>query len=125
MRRLLALAPLLLLAAGCVDGSKTTATPNHVKGTLPAATTAPVPGNGDAAAGKVVFTTAGCSACHSLQDAGSTGHVGPILDAAKPAKALILDRVTNGKGVMPSFKGQLTSKQIQDVVDYVYAATHK
>jgi cytochrome c6 len=31
----------------------------------------------------------------------------------------VVDRVTNGKGVMPSFKGQLTDQQIQDVAAYV------
>jgi mono/diheme cytochrome c family protein len=31
----------------------------------------------------------------------------------------VVDRVTNGKGVMPSFKGQLSEKQIEDVAAYV------
>ena len=125
MRRVIALAPLLLLAAGCVDGTKTSATPNHVKGTPPVATTAHVPSNGDPAAGKVVFTkVAGCISCHTLKDAGATGTIGPNLDEKKPPQALIFDRVTNGKGQMPSFKGTLSDKQIADVVAYVYSATH-
>ena len=48
--------------------------------------------------------------------------VGPNLDQAKPPKSLVLDRVTNGKGVMPSFKGQLTSAQIEAVATYVSKA---
>jgi mono/diheme cytochrome c family protein len=71
------------------------------------------------AQGKQVFETAGCTSCHTLKDAGSTGTVGPNLDDAKPPKALVVDRVTNGKSVMPSFKGQLTPQQIQAVAAYV------
>jgi mono/diheme cytochrome c family protein len=78
------------------------------------------PTQGDAAAGKAVFTgTAGCTGCHTLADAGSTGTVGPNLDDAKPSAELVVDRVTNGQGGMPSFKGQLTDKQIADVAAYV------
>ncbi|MER3411304.1 MAG: sulfide dehydrogenase, partial [Thermoleophilia bacterium] len=46
------------------------------------------------------------------------------LDQARPDLALIVDRVTNGKGVMPSFKGQLSEKDIRDVAAYVFQATH-
>ena len=63
---------------------------------------------GDAAAGKQVFATAGCKSCHTLKDAGATGTVGPNLDQKKPPLDLVVDRVTNGKGVMPSFSGQLS-----------------
>jgi mono/diheme cytochrome c family protein len=82
-------------------------------------TTEPSAGGGDAAAGKQVFETAGCTSCHTLADAGATGTVGPNLDQAKPPASLVVDRVTNGKGVMPSFKGQLSEKQIEDVAAYV------
>lgn len=76
-------------------------------------------GGGDAAAGKEVFASAGCASCHTLADAGASGSVGPDLDSAKPAYSLVVDRVTNGRGVMPSFKGQLDEKQIEDVAAYV------
>jgi mono/diheme cytochrome c family protein len=82
-------------------------------------TTPEAPAAGDAAAGKEVFASAGCEACHTLADAGSTGTVGPNLDTAKPGADLVVDRVTNGMGAMPPFKGQLTEKQIQDVAAYV------
>jgi len=86
--------------------------------TTPAETT-PAGGTGDAAAGKEVFATAGCTGCHTLADAGSTGNVGPNLDEAKPPYDKVVDRVTNGKGAMQSFKEQLTEQQIQDVAAYV------
>jgi len=80
----------------------------------------PKPGPpGGAADGKTVFATAGCTGCHTLKAAGSTGTVGPNLDEAKPSKELVIDRVTNGRGGMPSFKGQLSDAQIQAVADYV------
>jgi cytochrome c oxidase subunit I len=72
--------------------------------------------------GKHVFETAGCGSCHTLKDAGATGTVGPNLDAARPSKALVADRVRNGKRTMPSFKGQLSSAQIDAVAAYVSRA---
>jgi mono/diheme cytochrome c family protein len=45
--------------------------------------------------------------------------VGPNLDDAKPSSDLVVDRVTNGQGVMPPFKDTLTEKQIADVAAYV------
>lgn len=88
-----------------------------------AATTA---ADSDAGAdGKSVFATAGCGGCHALADAGASGTVGPDLDATKPAKELVLDRVTNGKGAMPPFKGQLTDAQIDAVAEYVGSVAGK
>ena len=78
---------------------------------------------GDAAAGKQVFESAGCVACHTLADAGSTGTVGPNLDDAKPPATLVVTRVTEGAGAMPSFKDKLTEQQIQDVAAYVSSVT--
>jgi mono/diheme cytochrome c family protein len=81
--------------------------------------------NGDSVAGKQVFETAGCKGCHTLKDAGATGTVGPNLDTVQPPPSLSLAvmRVTEGAGAMPSFKGQLTSKQIADVTAYVVKTT--
>ena len=128
-RSAVALAALLvavaLLAAGCLDGSQTTATPDKVVGTVPTTTTEKPPASGakgDAAAGKAVFTSAGCVSCHTLADAGATGTVGPNLDDSKPSADLVVERVTLGKGVMPSFKGNLTDQQIADVAAYVSTA---
>jgi cbb3-type cytochrome c oxidase subunit III len=90
----------------------------------------PVAGGGGggpskATSGKQVFLTAGCTGCHTLKDAGSTGTVGPNLDQAKPPQSLVVDRVTNGRGAMPSFKGQLSDAQIQAVAKYVSSSAAK
>jgi cytochrome c6 len=99
-------------------GTTTTAT-TPTQTTQTATTTAPV-GQGDAAAGKVVFTgSAGCSGCHTLKDAGATGNVGPNLDDLKPTFDRVDKQVMNGGGVMPAFKDTLSEKQIQDVSAYV------
>jgi mono/diheme cytochrome c family protein len=84
--------------------------------------TTPAEPAGDAAAGKQVFESAGCTSCHTLADAGATGTIGPNLDEAKPPASLVVERVTNGKPPMPSFKGQLSEQQIQDVAAYVSSA---
>jgi mono/diheme cytochrome c family protein len=78
---------------------------------------------GDPAAGEAVFASAGCGGCHTLEAAGSSGNVGPNLDEAKPPHDLVVERVTNGMGAMPSFKGQLDDEQIQDVAAYVVEST--
>ena len=70
-----------------------------------------------------MFASAGCGGCHTLEAAGSSGNVGPNLDDAKPDAALVTDRVTNGKGVMPSFKGQLSEQEIADVAAFVVQST--
>ena len=74
---------------------------------------------GAAPDGKAIFAEAGCGGCHTLKAAGATGTVGPNLDDAKPPKELVIDRVTNGKGVMPSFKDSYSAEQIAAVADYV------
>jgi mono/diheme cytochrome c family protein len=79
---------------------------------------------GDPTAGKAVFASAGCGACHTLKAAGSTGTVGPNLDQLKPTEERAKQQVIHGGGPMPAFKGQLSDKQIQDVAAFVFASTH-
>jgi cytochrome c553 len=81
------------------------------------------PGVGDPAAGKGIFVNNGCGSCHTLEAAGTSGNIGPNLDEAKPSLSLAVDRVTNGKGAMPSFKGTLSDKQIRDVATFVVNST--
>jgi mono/diheme cytochrome c family protein len=78
-----------------------------------------------ATAGKDIFQQAGCVNCHTLKDAGATGRIGPNLDQVKPSKDLVVERVTNGRNAMPSFKGKLTDAQIQAVADYVSSVAGK
>ncbi|HZN21682.1 MAG TPA: c-type cytochrome [Gaiellaceae bacterium] len=85
-------------------------------------TTETTEGGGDPAAGKDVFATAGCVSCHTLADAGASGTIGPNLDQARPPAELVVERVTNGQGVMPPFKDSLSEQQIQDVAAYVSSA---
>jgi mono/diheme cytochrome c family protein len=71
--------------------------------------------------GKTIFTQT-CASCHTLADAGTTGTVGPNLDQSRPSKDLAVDRVTNGRGAMPAFRGSLDPAQIEAVADYVSSA---
>ncbi len=119
---LLVVLVLAFAAAGCGGGEEATPTPETTVGTIEQETTTQEQTStveGDADAGKAVFASAGCGGCHTLADAGTNGNVGPNLDDAKPDASLVTDRVTNGQGVMPSFKDQLSEKQIADVAAYV------
>jgi cbb3-type cytochrome c oxidase subunit III len=91
---------------------------------VPGAKPPPPPGGGQAADGRSIFT-ANCASCHTLADAGTTGTIGPNLDQSQPAKELVVDRVTNGAGAMPPFKGTLSDAQIQAVADYVSSVAGK
>jgi len=128
---LVLVAAVAALAAGCdtsKPGEKIVAPlpSKPVVGPLPKQAKATVPAaykNGDPVAGKQVFLTAGCTGCHTLQDANAHGTVGPNLDQAKPPLSIAYARVTQGAGAMPSFKGQLSTKQIADVIAYVVKTT--
>jgi mono/diheme cytochrome c family protein len=88
-----------------------------------------------AATGEQIFIAAGCAGCHKLSKAGANGTIGPSLDDLRSSgdikgspeayvKESILDPnavVVNGfqPGVMPSFKGKLTNKQVQALVQYL------
>jgi quinohemoprotein ethanol dehydrogenase len=73
---------------------------------------------GDANAGKAVFA-ANCAVCHGSLGTGGNG--GPDLTAIPNAKvrSKVVSQVLNGGGGMPAFKGQLSTKQINDVAAYV------
>jgi cytochrome c6 len=120
----------VFLAAGCGSATVVAPTAQTVVGTTPSQTqtTETVPpqyANGDPVAGKTIFKTKGCTACHTLKDAGATGTVGPDLDETHPTLGRAIDRLLNGKGAMPSFKNQLSTKQIADVAAYVVRASRQ
>jgi mono/diheme cytochrome c family protein len=77
------------------------------------------------AAGRELFNTWSCSACHTLSDAGSSGAVGPSLDNPNLTHDFIVTRVTNGSGPMPSFGGQIPDADIGKLADYIVAVNHK
>ena len=100
-----------------------------VSGTLPKAQKA------NPAAGKQVFESSGCGSCHTLQDAGASGKIGPDLDNALKGKdeAFIKESITDPNkdiasgfqpNIMPQTYGsQLTSTQIADLVAYLKTST--
>ena len=128
--RIVLIAALASLATAC-GGKVVAPTADTVVGTVPGQTstvTETVPAayaNGDPAAGKPIFASKGCTACHTLKDAGATGTVGPDLDQTKPTLGRAVDRLLNGKNAMPSFKAQLTAKQLADVAAYVVQASRQ
>jgi cbb3-type cytochrome c oxidase subunit III len=82
-------------------------------------------GEGEAADGEAIFAEAGCGGCHTLDAAGASGTVGPNLDESRPSQELAVDRVTNGRGGMPPFKGQLSADEIEAVAKYVSSVAGK
>ena len=70
--------------------------------------------------GKDIFLNAGnCGSCHSLKDAGTVGNIGPNLNLIRPDIGRVLNSVTNGIGVMPSYLGILSEDEIKAVAYYV------
>ena len=132
MRRPGIIAAVLLGAvviAGCGAQGVASPTPQTMVGTgntLPTTTFPIVPAfhkKGDTKNGSTVFASAGCGGCHTLSAAKSTGTVGPDLDALKANYQAVTAQVTNGGGVMPAFKKQLSTQQIADVAAYVVTST--
>jgi len=84
---------------------------------------APAPsGAASGHAGATLFAGAGgfgCDSCHTLKDAGTSGTVGPVLDTASPDFTRVVDRVTNGKGIMPAFGKKASKDQITCLASYV------
>ena len=99
------------------------------------ATTEPPAPAGDPAAGKEIFASAGCGTCHTLQDAGTNGTVGPNLDDVLKGKdaGFIRESIVDPDaeiapgfqpGIMPqTFGDQLDDKQLSDLVAYLADAT--
>jgi len=85
------------------------------------AATEPGGGEGDAAAGKAVFT-ANCGSCHTLEEAGTSGTIGPNLDDSTLGLDGVVQQVENGGGVMPAFAGELSEEEIANVAAFVVAS---
>ena len=104
---------LLVAACGGSDNSSSGGSSSAAGGSSSAAGSASA-----SVQGKQVFTQ-NCKGCHTLQDAGATGSVGPNLDDLQPDKATVVRQVNNGGGPMPAFKGKLSDAQINAVSTYV------
>ena len=66
-----------------------------------------------------------CGVCHTLQNARSTGDIGPNLDQLKPTLEQIIYVVRNGIGAMQAWEGILTTEEIEAVAYYVFNSTNK
>ncbi|MBI5260051.1 MAG: cytochrome c [Burkholderiales bacterium] len=64
-----------------------------------------------------------CAVCHTLEAAGATGAVGPVLDELRPDADRVAKAVRNGLGVMPSFRALLSEAEIEAVAHFVATAT--
>jgi mono/diheme cytochrome c family protein len=133
MRRFVPLAMFLsalaiaLAVSGCGGEETVTPTPDTVVGSVAQPT---VP-EGDAAAGKAVFTSAGCGSCHTLAAAETSGQVGPNLDEVLKGKdeQFMYESIVNPDaqiaegfqaGIMPKTYGeQLDDKQLGDLVAFL------
>ncbi|HEX3278433.1 MAG TPA: c-type cytochrome [Thermoleophilaceae bacterium] len=88
-----------------------------------------------ATTGEQIFTAAGCAGCHTFSKAGANGTIGPSLndlanapDAKGDPQAYVKQSIEDpnavivkgfNPNVMPVFKGKLTDKQIQALVQYL------
>ena len=90
---------------------------------------------GDPAAGKQVFTSAGCTSCHTLSAAGSTAQTGPNLDEGLKGKdaAFIRESIVNpdaevtegySKDLMPeTYAEDLSDDELANLVAFLVQST--
>lgn len=78
----------------------------------------------DLEAGRALFVGAApaCAICHTLNDAQSSGAIGPKLDEIKPDAARVETAIRNGIGQMPAYT-TLSDKEIEVLSAYVAAVT--
>ncbi len=104
---------------------------------------APEEGESPAAAGREIFTSAGCNACHTLDDANATAAVGPDLNqlaavaedrkrgatAEQYVRESIVDPPASvvegydGDTMPGNFADQLTPEEIDTLVEYLLGVT--
>ena len=85
----------------------------------PSASRASSGGDSAGSNGKQVFLASGCGTCHVFAAANTAGTHGPNLDTGKPSRDQVIERVTWGKGLMPSYKDRLSNAQIKAVADFI------
>jgi cytochrome c oxidase subunit II len=125
------LAGLALLTSGCGAAKTVSPTAETVIGTVAAESTPTVSAKGDPAAGKEVFTSAGCAGCHTFKAAGSNATIGPDLDTALKGKTpdFVLESIVAPNkeiapgfqpNIMPAtFEQSLSDQQLADLVAFL------
>lgn len=76
--------------------------------------------------GRTIFTeiaSPSCTVCHTLKEADSSGEIGPDFNELQPTAEQVVNVVTSGSGIMPSFSEILTADQIKAVAHYVSTAS--
>lgn len=111
----------VIALVGCGGSDTKTAAPETVEGTVPQETSPEGGGaaEGDPAAGKEIFASAGCGSCHVYEPAGTSGTAGPSLDESNVDYDGAYQQIENGGGGMPAFKDQLSEQEIADVAAFV------
>jgi mono/diheme cytochrome c family protein len=105
---------------GSDEGQSVAPVENGGAGRAPVETVGiPVPQQGNAKAGEVVFRKSGCGDCHALAAANAKGTIGPSLDEDQVDFTTVVGCVTTGPGDMPSFRGRLTAAEIRNVAKFV------
>lgn len=66
--------------------------------------------------GRALFVDS-CGSCHTLADAGTTGTIGPNLDAHQPGEGQVRTMIEQGGGAMPA--DLLTGEKADLVAAYV------
>jgi mono/diheme cytochrome c family protein len=135
VRRLALIVVLGALVAGCGGEETVSPTAETVEGQQPA----PQPqAQGNAAAGKAVFSSKGCTGCHTFTPAGSSSQTGPDLnklseyakDADQPLDEFTRESIVSPdayieegfpEGVMPPWSG--TDKELADLVAFLTQQT--
>lgn len=62
-----------------------------------------------------------CALCHTLDNAGTTGTIGPNLDELKPDEERIRRALLEGMGAMPSFE-EMEEDDREAIIEYVLSA---
>ena len=133
-RRALLVALVALVVAGCGTAKVVAPLPQTVEGPL----SPPKAPKGNAAAGKAVFVSQGCGACHTYTPAGpdAKGTIGPDLDklaayakgAKQPLAKFVHDSIVSPdkyiqkgypKGVMPKSYKSLPANDLKALVDFL------
>ena len=124
-------------ATGLPSEATTVAQETSTSSTTTGSSTTSTTTQASTAQGEQLFTSQGCTGCHTLAAAGSTATTGPVLDdvlKGKP-KSFISQSITDpnatiAKGyppnVMPqTFSQSMSPDEISALVDYLYASVNQ